>query len=115
MRDDGSGVILLEFSIDANVGVNLGLDEAANELAFQLVSPPPCALQVQILKNLISADASELETILPPILSLVFPSLASALASFPVPTFVDLQLEVVEIERSGEFLSIFADLAPPPG
>jgi len=112
--DDGSGGFFLEFTIDANVGVNFTVDEVANELAFQLANPPASALQVAITENWIGADETQLETILPSILSFLFPSLASALASFPVPTFLDLQLSVVEVERNGEFFSIFADLAPPP-
>ena len=112
--NDGSEEFFLEFAIDANVGVTLALDEAANELAFQLAQPPASALQVAILQNWIGADETQLEAILPSILAFLFPSLASALASFPVPTFLDLQLSVVEIERNGEFISIFADLAPPP-
>lgn len=106
---------LVDLSIDANVGVNLALDAATNELAFQLVPPPSSAIQVQVLRNIVAVEEGELETLLPPVLALLFPSLASALASFPVPTFLDLQLSVIEIERNGEFLSIFADLVPPPG
>lgn len=112
--NDGSETLLLQFSIDANVGVNLTLDEVANVLAFQLEQPPASAISVEIQSSMIATDTAELEAILPSILGFVFPSLASALASFPVPTFLDLQLSVVEIERNGEFFSIFADLAPPP-
>ncbi len=113
--DDGSGDVYLEFSIDATVGVNLALDEASGEFVFQLAQPPASALHVAILNNAIGADETQLETILPSILAFVFPSLASSLASFPVPTFLDLQLSVISTERSGEFISIFADLLPPPG
>jgi hypothetical protein len=113
--DDGSSDVYLEFSIDATVGVNLALDEASGEFVFQLAQPPASALHVAILNNAIGADETQLETILPSILAFVFPSLASSLASFPVPTFLGLQLSVISTERSGEFISIFADLLPPPG
>ena len=32
----------------------------------------------------------------------------------PLPTFLDLQLQGVEVARQGDFLSIFADLVPDP-
>ncbi|MEM7436929.1 MAG: hypothetical protein AAF436_17375 [Myxococcota bacterium] len=114
VQDDGSETVFLQFDIDANVGVNLSVDAAANVLAFELEQPPGSAISVNIVSSAIEADPAQLEAILPSILAFFFPSLADALASFPVPTFLDLQLDVVEIDRNGEFFSIFADLSPPP-
>lgn len=114
IQNDGSENLFLQFEIDANVGVNLEVDTMKSELAFTLVQPPASAISVDIVNNNVQADAAQLEQILPSILGFLFPSLADALASFPVPTFLDLQLDVVEVERNGEFFSIFANLAPPP-
>lgn len=114
IQNDGTENVFLRFEIDADVGVNLGVDTATNELAFTLVQPPASAISVDIVSSNIEADPAQLEQILPSILGFFFPSLADALASFPVPTFLDLQLDVVEVDRNGEFFSIFADLTPPP-
>ena len=47
-------------------------------------------------------------------LPLALPSLADSLGSFPLPTFLGLQLLGVEVERQGQFLSLFLDLVPAP-
>jgi len=70
-----------------------------------------------ITVNKIAADEVALETsVLPAVISLLLPSLASDLAEFPLPEFFGLQLNVVEVARPdeggspSEFLSIFAEL-----
>jgi hypothetical protein len=44
----------------------------------------------------------------------LFPSLADSLGTFPLPDFLGLQLQLVEIGKSGEFMSLFVDLVPVP-
>ena len=51
---------------------------------------------------------------LPGVLAFALPSLASQLGEFPLPTFLDLHLQGVDVARQGDFLSIFADLVPGP-
>jgi hypothetical protein len=46
--------------------------------------------------------------------SLLLPDLASSLATFPLPSFFGLSLSGVEVSRSGEFLSLFANLEASP-
>ena len=48
------------------------------------------------------------------VLAFALPSVASDLGEFPLPSFLGIQLQGVEVERQGDFLSIFTDLAPGP-
>ncbi|MBW2234784.1 MAG: hypothetical protein JRG85_05210 [Deltaproteobacteria bacterium] len=45
--------------------------------------------------------------------SAIAAGLASSLAEFPLPTFLHLGLQGVEVSAEGEFMSLFADLVPP--
>jgi hypothetical protein len=41
------------------------------------------------------------------------PTLASALGSFPLPDFLGLQLDLVDLTRNGEYMSLFFNLSAP--
>ena len=57
------------------------------------------------------ARASEgVEVVLQTLLPLLLPEVADVLASFPLPAFLGLQLQSVEVGANGEFISIFTDL-----
>ena len=45
--------------------------------------------------------------------SVIAVGLASSLGAFPLPSFLDLGLQGVEVSAEGEFMSLFADLVPP--
>ena len=68
-----------------------------------------------ITKNEVFADEAILEQwVLPGVLAFALPSLASTLGEFPLPSFLGLELQGVDVARQGDFLSIFADLVPGP-
>ena len=50
---------------------------------------------------------------LPPLIAVLLPDLASSLASFPLPDFLGLSLDGIEVSCNGDFLSLFADLVTP--
>jgi hypothetical protein len=55
-------------------------------------------------------ELPQVEALLPHIVGSFLPSLAGSLGSFPLPAFLGLSLEVVEVARNGEMLTIYADL-----
>ena len=55
-------------------------------------------------------ELPQVEALLPHIVGSFLPSLAGGLGSFPLPSFLGLSLEVVEVARNGEMLTIYADL-----
>jgi hypothetical protein len=55
-----------------------------------------------------------LDFLLPNVLAELLPSLATDLAAFPLPQFLGLNLQGVEVSRQGAFISLFADLVSAP-
>ena len=67
-----------------------------------------------MLTNPLGADEAQVEAVLPALVQPLIPSLAGALSGFPLPQFFGLSLQGVEVSRSGQFLALFANLAPVP-
>jgi hypothetical protein len=44
----------------------------------------------------------------------LFPSLAGSLGSFPLPSFLGLELAFVDVGHQGQYLTLYFDLAPAP-
>lgn len=110
IREAGASVPLLRVEVDARVG--LDLDFADGALQF-LVSPPLAEdIGVTILGNPIETNEASLESFLLAVLPNAFPSLAGALSSLPLPDFLGLALEPVELSRPNGFTTIYANLAP---
>jgi hypothetical protein len=112
VTDDPTQTLLLEFAVDATLG--LDVDFQNGELVFGLGTLLSQNLGVTILKNTLSADEPYLEGLLLTLLPPLFPSLADSLGTFPLPDFLGLQLDLVEVGKSGEYLSLFVNLNPVP-
>ena len=96
--------------LDAEVGINLGFDSVSGSLVFELTEPNPSAITVKTVENPSGMELPQVEALLPHIVGSFLPSLAGSLGSFPLPAFLGLSLEVVEVARNGEMLTIYADL-----
>ena len=108
-----AGVVELnaaQMMLDADVGIELAVDEDTGSLVFELSEPSPFDIKVKSVENPVGADLSDVEALLPFVVGSFLPSLAGGLGSFPLPSFLGLSLEVVEIARNGEMLTIYADL-----
>ncbi|NND66271.1 MAG: hypothetical protein HKN19_01675, partial [Halioglobus sp.] len=57
-----------------------------------------------------SAHLASVEALLPQVVGTFLPALAGGLGSFPLPSFLGLSLNVVEVSRNGEMLTIYANL-----
>lgn len=105
--------LVLAGAFDTNVGMDLQF--APGGLGIVLSPPLAGDVTVAIVENPLGVNEALLETaILPPLVGALLPDLASSLASFPLPDFLGLQLNGVEVSKNGEFLSLFADLTPAP-
>jgi hypothetical protein len=71
-------------------------------------------LSIAVLDNPLGANETQVETVLPALVTPLIPQLAGALAGCPLPQFFGLQLDGVEVSRNGQFLSLFANLVPAP-
>lgn len=101
---------LADIMLDADVGLDLGFDSATGSLLFVLAEPDPSFITAKSIENPLGEDLSTLEALLPFVVGSFLPSLAGGLGSFPVPSFLGLELDVVEVARNGEMLTLYSNL-----
>lgn len=109
IRQPGATSALLGVEVDARVGLDLAFGGGA--LAFAVSAPLPEDVAVTILHNPIQTNEANLESFLLQTLPTAFPALAGALSSVPIPDFLGLALEPVEVSRPNGVTTIFANLA----
>ena len=102
--------------LGGNVDVTLGLDTtfAAGELTFVLSAPAAGDINVTLLENPLFVPEPTLDLLLPALVGLAVPVLADSLGTFPLPAFLGLDLSLVDVDRNGEYTSLFFDLSPAP-
>lgn len=104
--------VLLAGSIDVVVGVEATYGIAG--LTFEVTPPTPGNLTVTLLENPLFVDPATLDAILPALVGLAVPSIAESLGTFPLPDFLGLQLDAVDIDRAGDYTALYFDLTPVP-
>jgi hypothetical protein len=111
VKNDASQQVVLRGAVDANIALDIAF--ASGALVFDLTPPAPSDITVAVLTNVLGVNETSLEQdVLPPLVAQLLPSLASSLASFPLPSFLGLDLSGVEIARQGEFFSVYVNLVP---
>jgi hypothetical protein len=103
---------LLRVTADAEIGLDAGF--SGGELVFTLSPVAPMDIDVTILENPLFVDEVTLDLLLPALISLAVPTLSDSLGSFPLPDFLGLQLGLVDVDRNGQFMSLYFDLSPAP-
>ena len=92
-------------------GINdLTVDAGTGSLVFALAEPDPLDISVKSVENPLAVDLSSVEALLPSVVGSFLPDLAGGLGGFPIPSFLGLTLDVVEVSRNGEMLTIYANL-----
>ena len=104
----------VDMMLDADVGIDLGFDSGTSSLVFSLAEPPPSAITIKSVENPLGDDLSAVDALLPHVVTSFLPALAGGLGSFPLPSFLGLNMDVVEVTRNGEMLTVYADLAAAP-
>lgn len=113
--DAATEKVWLAGAIDLPLGMNLAFAPDGSGLAINLTEPQPADLTIAIIENPLGANATDVEqNILPSLIAPLVPDLAGAMAGFPLPEFFGFQLQGAEVSRSGQFLSLYADLVPAP-
>lgn len=104
--------IVVSFIVDVRTGLNLGFDSGTNSLSFQLGTPAIPDIAIEIVNDQIDVNENNLALILPQLFAALFPSLASSLATFPLPEFLGLNFQIVQIHRTGSFFTLYTNLVP---
>jgi len=105
-------VTFVRFAVDATAGLGLGYDPGTTSLTFDLSPVQASDISLDVVNDQLGVNDANLEMVLPQIFALVFPSLAAELASFPLPSFFGLNLNLVEIGKQGQFMTLYLNLAP---
>ncbi len=100
--------------LDARLGLNLSFLPDGSGLAITLTEPQLSDLTIAIVDNPLGASETQVESVLPALIQPLIPQLAGALSGFPLPQFFGLSLQGVEVSRSGQFMSLYANLAAVP-
>ena len=96
-------------ALDLPLGMDLSFDGTG--LNITVNAPDAGDVTIAILSNPLGVNESDVENqILPGLIGPLVPSLAGALSGFPLPQFFGLAIDGVEVSRSGQFISIYADL-----
>jgi hypothetical protein len=105
-------VILARVAVDAIVGMDAVF--SSGELTFAITPPTPQDLTFTLLENPLFANEAILNLLIPQLLSLTLADVGDSLGTFPLPDFLGLQLSLVDIDRNGEFISLYLDLNAAP-
>lgn len=106
----GNSGLIIKGTIDAKAGLDLAFDALTSSLTFTVGTVGD--IQIAFLKNNVGANEANVITVLGFILPDLLPSLGDGLGAFPLPSFFGLSLEGVEVTRTGQFYSLYADLLP---
>ena len=113
---DAAGVEIVELRLaaDAKLGFDLTFDPGTGALVASLGEPPAQDITLVIVDNRINASQNQVQNFLPQIFAPLLPELGSALGAIPLPYFLGVDLNVVEVTKNGQFMSVFFDLSVTP-
>lgn len=97
--------------LDLSIGLDLQFDPATSSLAPVLAQPTPADITARVTSNLVDTDPAAIEAVMPTLVPGFFDSLAGGFTSFPVPSLLGLELEVVDTARVGNNFALFADFS----
>jgi cysteine-rich repeat protein len=112
--ETGPETVWLAGGFDARLGMDLDFLPDGSGLAITLAEPSAADTLMAVTYNPLGTDEVLLEAVLPGVIRPLIPQLAGALSGFPLPSFFGLNLAGVEVSRAGQFLSLYANLAPAP-
>lgn len=96
--------------IDAPFGFDLAFDEGAGELLPTLTTPTAAQVNARITFNLIQQPEATAEALFEQIFPSVASGMASSFAAFPLPSFMGLSIDVLEVAEADNVWMLYADL-----
>ena len=111
-RESGD-VEWLTLAVDAPLGFDLGYDASAGALAPTITPPNPDQVDTRVIgQNRVGADEVAVEQLFPNLFPSFVGGLSDSFAAFPLPAFMGMEIEVVEVARQGSYFTLFANLNP---
>jgi hypothetical protein len=106
--------VWMTLGVDASLGFDLAYDPVNGVLAPIITPPPPSAVSARLVSNEVKAVEDNIEAIFPSLFPSFVSSLSSSFAAFPLPAFLGLQLDVLDVERQGNYFVLYGDLNQTP-
>lgn len=104
----------LQLVVDAPLGFDLGYDAAAGQLSPTITPPPASEVDARVVVNPIGTNEPAVEGLF----ANLFPTFAGALSdsfgAFPLPSFLGLDIDVVQVARQGNYFVLYANLDTSP-
>jgi hypothetical protein len=110
--DDVDEVVWLELAVDAPLGFSLDYDAEAGVLDPTITPPAGSEVRARVVSNAIGADAAAVEAVFPNLFPLFVDGVGGAISAFPLPEFLGLQIDVLDVARDGNAFVLYADLDP---
>lgn len=104
----------LTVAIDTSFGFDLVWDSTDRALKPTLTAPPPSAVRARVVHNSIHVNEASTAALFSSIFPAVSAGLTDTFAAFPLPDFLGLTLNVVEIGRGNNAYVLYANLDPAP-
>lgn len=104
----------LTLAVDTPLGFDLAYDPLAGVLAPQITAPPASLVKARVVDNGIGTSEPTIEALFPTLFPMFVDALGSSFAAFPLPSFLGLGLEVLEVQRAGNYYVLYANLDQVP-
>jgi len=112
--DRPEGFKWLSVAIDTSFGFDLVWDAASSSLKPTLTPPPTSAVRARVVHNSIQTNELPTENLFQALFPSVSAGLAETFAAFPLPSFLGLSIDVVEIAENNNTYALYANLASAP-
>ena len=113
---DGQGgtkdIEWLSLSVDAPLGFSLAFDHDAGVLAPTITAPTGDQVTTRVDNNAVGTNETNTETVFSQLFPNFVDSLGASFGSFPLPSFLGLDLDVLEVARHGNYYTLYANLNP---
>jgi hypothetical protein len=110
----GNEIRWLLLGVDAPLGFDLTFDDVAGQLTPDITPPLGSDVTARVLTNAIKANEASVEAIFPNLFPSFVDGIGSSFAAFPLPSFLGLSLDVLEIARHGNYFVLYSELDPIP-
>jgi hypothetical protein len=107
-------VTWLSLAVDAPLGFELAYDAVGGVLAPTITPPSGAAVTTRVQSNSVGADEDAVEAVFSNLFPTFVGGLSSSFSAFPLPGFLGLDLEVIEVARDGNSYVLYASLDPVP-
>jgi hypothetical protein len=110
VKSTGPEAVMMELVLDFTTGIDMAFVDGG--LAFGFDAPAADAFDVTITQNPLNIPEALIEQVFEQLSPRVFASVQDALPQFPLPQFVGLHLQPVQVARLGTGFVLYANLVP---